>query len=134
MCGVSDTEISRIENGERQIPNLVTLISICEILEIDFIELLKLTNYFVNKNEKEYEVKVIKLEEKKFKVNAINEENAMDIIANYLEENHIFSLKPNEKIELEATEVDKNQNNFVSECNENYEFYCPYCEEFMYED
>ena len=138
ICGVSDTEISRIENGERQIPNLVTLISICETLELDFVELLKITNYFVNKKEKEYEVKVKKIEEESFKVDAIDEENAMDIIANYLQENHNFSLKPNEKIELEAIEIDENQEDFFSECNEKdcetCKFYCPYCEECTYED
>lgn len=43
--GISDTELSRIENGERKNFNLVTLINLCEVLRIDFIKLLKVTGY-----------------------------------------------------------------------------------------
>ena len=41
IIGISDTELSRIENGERKNFNLVTLINMCEVLRIDFIKLLK---------------------------------------------------------------------------------------------
>lgn len=44
--GISDTELARIENGVRKNINLITLIKICETLEIDFIKLLKITGYF----------------------------------------------------------------------------------------
>ena len=48
IVGISDTELSRIENGERKNFNLVTLISLCEVLRIDFIKLLKVTGYLPN--------------------------------------------------------------------------------------
>ena len=48
VVGISDTELSRIENGERKNFNLITLISLCEVLEIDFIKLLKVTGYLPN--------------------------------------------------------------------------------------
>lgn len=43
--GISHTELSRIENGERMNYNLTTLIRLCEILEMDFVKLLKITGY-----------------------------------------------------------------------------------------
>lgn len=42
---ISDTEVSRIENGERQNYNLTTLIKMCEILNLDFVKLLKTCGY-----------------------------------------------------------------------------------------
>ena len=48
IVGISDTELSRIENGERKNFNLITLINLCEVLEIDFIKLLKVTGYLSN--------------------------------------------------------------------------------------
>jgi len=42
---ISHTELSRIENGGRKNYNLITLIKLCELLELDFIKLLKITNY-----------------------------------------------------------------------------------------
>ena len=45
IVGISDTEISRIEHGERENYNLVTLIRMCEVLKIDFIYLLVLAGY-----------------------------------------------------------------------------------------
>lgn len=45
IVGISDTEISRIEHGERENYNLVTLIRLCEVLKIDFIHLLVLAGY-----------------------------------------------------------------------------------------
>lgn len=43
--GISDTELTRIENGERQNYNLITLIALCKVLKLDFIKLLQVTNY-----------------------------------------------------------------------------------------
>ena len=43
--GISHTELTRIENGNRENYNLLTLIKICDVLHIDFIALLKITNY-----------------------------------------------------------------------------------------
>lgn len=43
---ISDTELTRIENGLRKNINLITLIKICEVLDIDFVGLLKVTGYY----------------------------------------------------------------------------------------
>lgn len=45
LVGMSDTELSRWENGERINYNLILLIRLCEILKINFIKLLKVCNY-----------------------------------------------------------------------------------------
>lgn len=45
LVGISHTELSRIENCERENYNIVTLINMCNILHIDFIKLLKLCGY-----------------------------------------------------------------------------------------
>ena len=42
---ISDTELARIENGFRKSVNLITLIRLCKVLNINFIKLLKVTNY-----------------------------------------------------------------------------------------
>ena len=49
IVGISDTEVSRIEHGERENYNLVTLIRMCEVLKIDFIHLLVLAGYLPSK-------------------------------------------------------------------------------------
>ena len=48
--GISQTEVTRIENGIRTVPNIITLIYMCEVLELDFINLLKITGYVDSKN------------------------------------------------------------------------------------
>lgn len=43
--GISHTEVSRIESGERQNYNLITLIRMCQVLKINFVRLLIATEY-----------------------------------------------------------------------------------------
>ncbi len=43
--GISHTEVSRIESGERQNYNLITLIRMCQILKLNFVRLLIVTEY-----------------------------------------------------------------------------------------
>lgn len=45
QVGMSDTELSRWENGERINYNLILLIRLCDILNINFIRLLKASEY-----------------------------------------------------------------------------------------
>ncbi len=45
LVGISDTELSRIEHGERENYNLITLINMCRVLKIDFISLLESAGY-----------------------------------------------------------------------------------------
>ena len=35
LVDISDTELKRIENGERQVPNIITLIKLCKILKLE---------------------------------------------------------------------------------------------------
>ena len=55
LVGISDTELSRIEHGERENYNLVTLINMCGILKIDFISLLESAGYLPTNQEREIE-------------------------------------------------------------------------------
>ena len=41
LVDISDTELKRIENGERQVPNIITLIKLCKILKLDLSSTLK---------------------------------------------------------------------------------------------
>ena len=43
--GISHTEVSRIESGERQNYNLITLIRMCQVLKLNFVRLLIVTEY-----------------------------------------------------------------------------------------
>ncbi len=45
LVGISHSELSRIEHGERENYNVVTLINLCEVLHLDFIKLLKIAGY-----------------------------------------------------------------------------------------
>ena len=48
--GISHTELSRIENFERPNYNVVTLINMCEVLQLNFMKLLKICGYLPVKN------------------------------------------------------------------------------------
>lgn len=48
--GISHTELSRIENCERENYNVVTLINLCKVLHIDFVRLLQMCGYLPCKN------------------------------------------------------------------------------------
>lgn len=49
--GISHTELSRIENFERPNYNVVTLINMCEVLQLNFMKLLKICGYLPVKND-----------------------------------------------------------------------------------
>lgn len=148
--GISQPEITRIENGIRTIPNIVTLINICEVLDIDFINLLKITGFVDRKNllkkgnndMKKYKVTARKVKEIEFEVEASNEEKAMEILDNILEEVDIFELKipklMKEFIDVEAKEVIKNDEEFEEDLEENTcgncEYFCSVCGNCTYKD
>ena len=50
--GISHTELVRIENGNRQCLNVITLIRLCKLLELDFLTLLEDTNIYEREEEK----------------------------------------------------------------------------------
>jgi len=114
LVGISQPEVTRIENGIRTVPNILTLINMCEILDIDFINLLKVTGFVDRKNLLEkgfYDMKIYKVTAKKTKeieleVEAENEENAMEIVQDFIDSVDVFNVKipkgiqNNEKIRL----------------------------------
>ena len=92
--GISQPEVTRIENGIRTIPNIVTLIYFCEVLDLDFIELLKVTGFVDEKNlimKGNFDMKKFKVNAKKdkkleFIVYSESEEQALKIIEEVLED------------------------------------------------
>lgn len=139
---ISHTEITRIENGERENINMRTLIKLCKFLDIDFIRLLEVAGYFEDEIEKTYEVVVTKTTEKVFKVNAKDEEKALNIISNYVFDNHIIELNSDDKIDFTAEEIEEDfEEDFEEEIDEddeecdencdckNCEYYCHICGE-----
>lgn len=102
--GISQPEVTRIENGTRTVPNIITLIYMCEVLSLDFINLLKITGYVDEKNlimkgkldMKKYKVNAQKDKKLEFIVYADNEEKALKIVEDVLEE-----------LELTDEEIDK---------------------------
>lgn len=43
--GISHTELARIENGNRENFSLLTLVNLCEVLNVDIVKLLMITGY-----------------------------------------------------------------------------------------
>lgn len=43
--GISHTELARIENGNRENFSLLTLVNLCEVLNVDVVKLLMITGY-----------------------------------------------------------------------------------------
>lgn len=52
--GISHTELTRIENQLRENYNIVTLITMCRVLEIDFVRLLQVCGYLPMADDEEY--------------------------------------------------------------------------------
>lgn len=138
LVQISNTELSRIEDGERENYNLKTLIKLCKVLEIDFVGLLKIAGYFDDEELKNYEVVVTKTTEKRFEVNAPNEEKALEIISDYVFDNKILELNPDETIDFVAEEIEEDFEEELEESDDefeenndckNCEFYCHICGE-----
>ena len=93
LIDVSHSEISRIENGFKPKIDVVTLIKLCEILDLDFVNLLKETNYLVDKNirkrglesMKKFKVLVQKSKQIELEVGSESEEKAVEMgIVSYI--------------------------------------------------
>lgn len=140
---VSRSEISTIERGERENINMRSLIKLCKCLEIDFVELLEVAGYFDENYEKTYEVNVKKTTEKVFKVKAKNENQALEIITNYVFNNNILDTKEDDVIDFSVQEINEEFDNDSEEIEEEYEcdenrdcknceYYCHICQECTY--
>jgi len=150
LVGISDTELGRIENGERAVPNLLALIYICKNLGLDMENILELSGFMDNPIDKPYEVAVYKTSKtdlKKLTIFGTNEEDVIDKLNKYMDDNYIYDLSKEEEIFYEIT---KTPENFIlddeenkDEINENFcenndcmscKYYCPICGECTYGD
>ena len=102
--GISGTELTRIESGERVTPNLLTLIYICKVLRLDMNNLLTVSGFNSDGKNKLYKMKVTKSTEKIYNISASNDDEAFDNMAKYLEDKGVFDFS--EKCELLST-IDK---------------------------
>ena len=148
LVGISFTELTRIESGERVIPNLLTLIYICKILDIDMDNLLKISGFKDNNKNKLYEIEVKKTSKKKFYVSASNDEEAFDNLSKFIENKKIYNLSEDEDLiyeiinkksesslddEKESIDEIEEEINKSDECIK-CKYYCPICEECEYGD
>lgn len=97
LVDISDTELKRIENGERQVPNLITLIKICKILRIDLLNLLEDTDFYEREEDKLYYIIVKSKNTDVFKIHALSETKAAMIIVDFLSENDLIERDENIK-------------------------------------
>ena len=130
LIDVSHSEISRIENGFKPKIDVVTLIKLCEILDLDFVNLLKETNYLVDKNirkrglesMKKFKVLVQKSKQIEMEVGAESEEKAVEMVDEILNEVDLFELDgmeiANEFTEMEIEEVEDDDEEIEEEFTE----------------
>lgn len=141
--GISQPEVTRIENGTRTIPNIITLIYMCEVLGLNFINLLKITGYVDEKNlimkgnfdMKKYKVNAKKDKEIEFIVYADDEEKAIKIVEEVLEDLDLSDeeLEKISKIiiDIEEQKLEEKQENFREKSDksicETCEYFCSEC-------
>ena len=106
--GISGTELTRIESGERVTPNLLTLIYICKVLRLDMNNLLTVSGFNSDGKNKLYKMKVTKSTEKIYNISASNDDEAFD----------------------EEYEEDFYESEDCKTCKH----YCPLCDECRYEE
>lgn len=141
--GISQPEVTRIENGTRTVPNIITLIYMCEVLGLDFINLLKITGYVDRKNlimkgnfdMNKYKVNAKKNNELDFIVYADDEEKAIKIVEEVLEDLDLTDEEIDKiskiVIDVQEEKMEKEQENFEEKIDksacENCEYFCSVC-------
>ncbi len=148
IVDISDTELKRIEDGERQVPNLLTIINLCKILGLDFLNTLEDTGFYEREEDKLFYVLVKNKNTDIFKIHAQNEGKACMTIIDLLTENELidldkniknisifvtedkallnkaltdFETKTEEEIAEKYLDLDKNFEQFCEEADEEYE-------------
>lgn len=141
--GISDTELKRIEDGERVAPNLITLIKLCEELELNIQFLLEDTNFLEVKNDKTFFVLVRNAELSLFRIQAKNNYDAVRFILTFLIDNPIIEIdKELPTIDFYVTEnrkdieerIEESDLNFIDYTLDDTCFECPYCGETISEN
>jgi len=95
--GISHTELVRIENGNRQCLNVITLIKICKLLNLDFLLLLEEANFYEREEEKLFYIIVKNAETNVFRIHAASEQAALLIAIDFLSENDLIKIDENIK-------------------------------------
>lgn len=130
---IDSQRIRRLEKGLTVKIDVTLLIKICDILEIDLIELLENSGFFDKENDENYEVFIIETGDKNI---VINSKDVAEILAMAFD--YIFGMD-----EILGIDYDKNVDNLKSkhEINrsistnkncKNCEYYCPICDECTY--
>ena len=146
--GISGTELTRIESGERVVPNLLTLIYICKVLGLDLNNLLALSGFTNDGSYKYYRMKVTKSTEKYYSILASNDDEAFDNLAKYIEDKNVYDLTEDDSLVYEIIddkdetflddeeEIDEafDEDFYESEDCKTCKHYCPLCDECLYGD
>ncbi len=111
--GISHTELVRIENGNRQCLNTITLLKICKLLNLDFLTLLEDANFYEREEEKLFYIIVKNAETKVFKIHATSEQSAFPIVIDFLSENDIIKIDEKIKNTLIFATPDKKEMQIV---------------------
>ncbi|MBQ3020786.1 MAG: helix-turn-helix transcriptional regulator [Bacilli bacterium] len=106
--GISHTELVRIENGNRQCLNVITLIRICKLLNLDFLLLLEEANFYEREEEKLFYIIVKNVETNVFRIHATNEQNALLVAIDFLSENDLVKIDEKNKFTSIFATGDKN--------------------------
>lgn len=139
--GISHAEISRFENGLKPNFHLIPLIKICEELDIDFVDLLTLSGYYIDKSVGLYSIKFEGKEELKFETPGRSSEEALGSVISFLIKNDVLEsiYKNTDNVIVEEITNKEKINNFYEDLSEKVEcstceWYCPICEECTYEE
>lgn len=141
--GISDTELKRIEDGERVAPNLITLIKLCEELDLNLQFLLEESDFIEFEEDRLYYVLVRNAELNLFKINAKNPGEAYCIMLNFLSENPIIEIDNSiptidffvtENIEDINKKIEESELDFIDYTKDEEYFECPYCGKTINED
>lgn len=139
----SDTELKRIEEGERITPNLITLIKLCEELDLNLQFLLEDCDFLEEKNKKIYWVVVKYSDINLFQIEATTPEEAVRFILNFICCNEIIDVDGSrDNVEFYATDSKREIDKLIADSGltlidySNYDgtFDCPYCGATIEED
>ena len=136
LTGINHSEVSRIENGLKPKIDIIALIKICEVLDLDFEKLLKVTNYLVDEDYrkrgmeimKKFKVLLQKSKQIELEVGAESEEKVAEVVNDILDKIDLFELDgmeiSNEFTEMEIEEIDDNEEEKKEELEENVDEKC----------
>ena len=116
--------------------DIIALIKICEVLDLDFEKLLKVTNYLVDEDYrkrgmemmKKFKVLLQKSKQIELEVGAESEEKVAEVVNDILDKIDLFELDgmeiSNEFTEMEIEEIDDNEEEKEEELEENVDEKC----------